>query len=1044
MSKIKLKKILKRRLKAREKSFLLVFILCLTSSLSVFSQGSIISGTITSSNGQGLPGANIVQKGTVNGTVTDFDGNYNLTLLDGEQSILVFSYIGFQSQEQNVGITNRVDVTLIEDSESLADVVVIGYGTTDRKNILGSVSSVKEEEVSQITPVNTFDAIQGRLAGVQIASNGGPGQTSDIKIRGTSTFNGGTGPLYVVDGQQLEDIDNLDPNDIASLEVLKDGASAAIYGSKSANGVIIITTKSGKTGKFNVTANQSTTLSFVNRFIPVSNTRERVLFEQRRANESGTGVDADSLSTLYQQTNDLQKLITRAAIRNQTNIALSGGSDKIKFYWNNGFLNEEGVVINTFFKRVTTNLKLNTQFNDKLSSSTIINGSYDERNGLNENSVLGQLSQRPAYLPVYNSDGSLFPEAFGRQNPVAEALKTKLQDRNFRSRMFNELKYQITPSLSFKTTLGLNFRLRRRNNFNPTIVLKVGTPPTASERTSLDYDIQQENFFNYEKNFGYHNLSGLLGMQTQKWRNEFSEINALELASDEVETLNNSQLLNSTRTFTDATRHSLLSYFGRIAYDYKGKYLLAGTLRRDGSSRFGENTKFGNFPSASVGWRASSEKFMKPLAKVVSDLKFRAGYAITGNERIGNYESLYLFRPGFFYDGINGSAPVQLANNELSWESTTQINGGVDLSLFNGRLDITADYYEKTTDDLLYDVPLPEETGFTSIRQNIGSVENKGYELFISGSPIKTDNFEWFTSFNIAYNENTVIELENPEGFDTNQFRIEEGQPLGNIIGFTNLGVFAYDESNAFTPAANGAQQLTLQTNPDGSIVTVNGAPSYTLNGNPYTGPIERLTVNGSPIGGGDIIWKDLNGDLNIDSVNDREVIGNGLPEFYGGLFNELKYKNFSFSFLFDYSFGNDIYRRYDFTRNHNSSGATPSPERINNAWVKPGDIAEFPTLLDGRAQNRIGVSSQYLSSGDFVKLRNIRMNYTFPKDFLKKISWLNAFSVNMSVNNLATWTRYTGYNPELGSRGNALEPGIDNLRYPSKTDIIFGVRAKF
>lgn len=996
-----------------------------------------VSGTVTSAEGETLIGVSIVQVGTTSGAVTDIDGNYSFTLSESDngKKRLRFSYTGFATKVVEVGSQSVINVTLAGDAELLDEIVVIGYGSERKRDVLGSIASIKAEDIAQNTPVSAFDAIQGRLSGVQITGGGGPGEGAEIRIRGTSTLSGGVGPLYVVDGQQLDNIDNIDPNSIASIEVLKDGASAAIYGSKSANGVVIITTKKGQNGKVSVELTHNTTLSELYRLLPVANTRQRQLFETGRNGGVPSETDVDSLSTRFQQEVDIQDLLTQTAVRNQTNLALSGGGDKTKFYWNTGFVDEQGIVFNSSYRRYNTNLTVDFDLGNKFSAGTRLNASYEFRKGLNESSVFRQLAERPAYLPVRDFNGDLFPETFGRQNPLAEALETRRDDRNFRTNLFNFVEFKITPELSIRSTVGINFRFQKRNNFDPLVVQTPGRPATGSELQDLTHDIQQENFLTYKKKIGKHSISALAGTQIQQWNIEASRIQALSFASDVVETFNNVAELNLGQTNTTREGHALASFYGRLSYNYAGKYLLAGTIRRDGSSRFGADRRYGNFPSVSAGWRISAEPFWDGLRSVVSDFKLRAGFAVTGNERIGNYDARLLYSPGFVYNGINGVAPTQLSNPDLGWESTTQVNYGVDLEFFQGRAAATVDFYRKTTDDLLYDVPLPEETGFGGVRRNIGSIENSGVELTLSGTPVNVGKFKWFTSFNIATNNNKVLDLADDEGFEDGNFLIEEGQPLGNMFGYVNNGVFAYDESNAFT---NDGTQLTPNFNEAGDFV------NYTLNGSEFTGEVNQLRFGNTTLQGGDIIWDDLDGNFTINSF-DRQIIGNGYADVFGGFFNEFSYGGLSLSVLFDYNFGNDIFRAYDQLRNYNNSfGRTPSPERIEGAWIQQGDVTEWPSMDRQRPQNRLEPSSQMVSSGDFVKLRSIRVGYSLPKSILGKADWINSVRLTLAVNNPVTWTEYTGYNPELNNRGNALQPGFDFLRYPSTTEYIFGLQARF
>ncbi|WP_417444126.1 SusC/RagA family TonB-linked outer membrane protein [Joostella sp.] len=1034
--KLKMKPKIQRRFSAPGLSFLLMLIFCSFSITNLNAQNQV-SGTVTDGGGVPLPGVNVIQKGTNVGVVTDFDGSYNINLSNGEQT-LTFSYIGFESKEVAVASQSVINVSLTEDVQGLDEVVVIGYGQKKKVDVIGAVGSVDSEELNTVAPVDVLQGAQGRVAGVQVISNGGPGSDSEIYIRGISTFGAGSTPLYIVDGQQVDDISNLNPSDVKSMDILKDGASAAIYGSKSANGVVLITTKQGKPGHPKMTVDYISSVSFLNTLVPVSNTRQWNKFESlRTGSDDDSGKVEDSLGIRNQLVVDVQDEIKQLGVKNQLNLAFSGGSDKAKFYWNSGYLDETGIIRGSGYKRITTNLKVDFDLNKFITAGTRINGTYQFQDGLNEGSVFRNLSYRQPNVLLIDFDGSYIRERYGRTNPIARADLQVNDDRQFRSSVFNYVQFNIAPFLTFKTTLGFNYRDQKLNQFNPQETVNIDNGKiNGSERHRTFYDFQNENFFNFQKTFNEkHNVSALLGFSVQKWWSEYSELNAIEFNNDYIHTFNNVQEYNLNSTGTTATVHSLSSVFGRVEYDFDGKYLISGSIRRDGSSRFGQNKKWGNFPAIQAGWRISEEGFMDSLT-FLDDFKLRASYAITGNERIGDFESIALYQPGYYYNSVNGFAPTQLGNADLGWEETAQQNYGVDLSMFKRRLNITVDRYIKTTEDLLYQVPIPQETGFSSIRSNIGSVENKGWEIGISAKPIRTKNFTWSTNFNISYNENEVLELADEDGFETGGYLIEEGESLGNMYGYENLGVFRYDESNAFTP--EGAQ---LTPNFDENQNFVN----YTLNGQEYSGDVEQLTFSNRVLKGGDIIFKDLNGDFNIDAANDRTIIGNGFSDFSGGFSNRFDYKGFSFSFLFNYNFGNDIYRNYDHRRDKASNSVyAPSPDRIDDAWVNQGDITRYPSLESSRANNRSGFESNYVSDGDFISLKNIRIGYDLSKQTLEQLGFINRVSLNVTVNNLLMLTNYEGYNPELGYRGNPLQPGWDSLRYPNKTEIILGLNLEF
>lgn len=991
-----------------------------------------ITGTIIDENKEALPGVSVVVKGTSQGTISDANGNFKITVPNAK-SVLVFTFIGYNSKEEEVGNKAVINVSLVPNEKSLEEVVVVGYNTTTRKNILGSVGSIKERELVQTTPVNAFDAIQGRLAGVQINSLGGPGEGSSIKIRGVSTFEGGANPLFIVDGQQLEDINNLNPNDIASLEVLKDGASAAIYGSKSANGVIIITTKTGKTDDLKLNIDYSHIINTLASNLPLANTKQRFIYENvRSGRDPNANLNIDTLNQIYGYSPDVQSYLYRPSSRNQVNVGLSGGKKGMSFYWNNSVLDEKGTIINTSYQRFSTRLKIDADVKKRLSVGTTLNLSYEMQKGLNEGSVFEHLIARIPYFPLFEPDGSYSPEIAGRQNPLAEANKTRRDNANYRLQSLSFIQLNLLPGLTFKSTLGVNFRLQKLNNFDPTIVQTIGRPATGAEGINISYDYQQENYFTYRKKKGAHNFTAILGNQIQKWNLETSDLKAIAFSSDNIETFNNVATFDLAGTNTSRSGHSLVGLFTSASYDYKGKYLVNGTLRRDGSSRFGADKRYGYFPSGSIGWRISSENFMKGASSVVDNLLIKASFGTNGNERIGDYNSLLLYSPGAYYNGINTITITQLSNPNLGWESTQSSNIGFNGSLLKGRFNVEVDFWRKVTNDLLYNVPLPKETGFRTVRQNIGSIQNEGVDITLGGTVYSNKNFEWSSNFNITLLRNKVLKLSQGTRFESGAFLIEEGQPLGNIYGYKNMGIFPYNESNAFT---DDGKQLTPVFDDGGKF------SKYTFNGADYTGKVNKLRVGSTILQGGDIYWADLNNDFAIDGQNDRTVIGNGTAKYFGGFNNDFRYKGISLSILVDYNFGNNIYRQYDWLRNDlNSANETPSPDRIDQSWRKQGDIAPFATLDRARTNNALGPNSQYISKGDYIRWRSMRLNYNLPQSFYKKMKWVSNISLNFSVNNLFTLTNYPGYNPDLGS-SNPLQTGYDTLKYPNRRDFIMGLK---
>lgn len=1020
-----------------------------------------VSGTITDVNGLPLPGVNVLQKGTNKGSVTDFDGKYDLLLGAGTE-VLVFSYLGYETKEVTVGSKSTINVTLDENIEGLDEVVVIGFQSVKREKILGAVETIKAEDIAKAAPVDALQGIQGQLSGVQVISNNGPGEGFDIRIRGLSTLSAGaTGPLYVVDGQQTFDIDNLDPNDIESLEVIKDGATAAIYGAQGGNGVVIIKTKSGKAGKLNLDITTVTGMNQLVGELPAPNAAQRLEQERRQGITFGP-ILRDSLSLVTRNSPDLQRLVTRPAARHQTNVAVSGGGDKASFYWNTGFLNEDGIIINSGFKRINTRLKVDVKPNDKLKLGSLINLSFEHTNGIDPGPVLGALLNRIAYLPLFEPDGSFTPGSPRKfsLNPIQNATLRKNERDRYRGNIFTYAQYQLAPSLSIRSQLGLDFSYDKRETFVPAILDPrnfADGNTTGGERHTLQTRIQQDNTLNFNQNWGKHELGAFAGMQIQRSSSENLNLSG-RFANDLIETLNNVLIADedgSPLPLVDATggdatlnqKVSVFSLFGGFNYDFDNKYLIGATIRRDGSSNFGGNNKFGYFPSGNIGWRVSKENFLNN-SDVVKNFLIRASFGITGNDRGGAFTFLSSLVPGAIYNGASGFAPLRLGNADLRWEETESLNLGFDLSLFKGRrLNISFEYYDKLTDGILVDSRVPQESGFSSIRENRGVIQNKGIDLNINGTIIKTKNFTWDSGFNIGFVENEVVELE--DEIRQGRFVTREGEPIGNIWGYKNLGVFQYDESNAFTPEGN---QLFPNFDANGFFTG-----SYNReNGEvyPVDGEIRQL-VHGSSqntLRGGDYFWDDVNGDFIIDG-DDEQILGNGLPTVFGGFTHNFKYKNWTLSTLFDYSFGNDIYRRYDHDRNSlRASVLTVSPDRLNNAWQNQGDIAQFPTIERGgdRLQNRFDftgstANSTYVSDGSFIKWRFVRLGYDFPKETLENLNiGMKKLSLNFAINNLLTWTNYPGYNPEFGTRGNPLTPSEDALRYPNDREILLTLRAQF
>lgn len=1040
------------------KAFLTIFLALGLFNFSLYAQ-SKVSGTVKDVSGLPLPGVNVVQKGTNKGAVTDFDGNYNLLLAPASKT-LVFSYLGYKTKEVAFGNQSVVNVTMEEDSQALQEVVVIGYQKIEREKVLGSTVNVKAESIEQAIPVDVLQGVQGKVAGVQILTNNGPGEGFDIRIRGIGSLNGATGPLYVVDGQQTFNIDNLNPNDIEAFEILKDGASTAAYGAQGANGVVVITTKSGKKGELNVDITSVTGLNTLVGAVPAANARQRIVMERLLDRNRSSITQTDSLNLGFRNSPDNQDLITRPGFRHQTNVALSGGSEKFKVYWNTGFLNQEGVVINTDFKRINTRVKLDFTPTEKFSAGTVVNMSFEQTNGLNAGNVIGASLFRIPFISVREPNGDLTPTPAnfnGSLNPLQQLLLRESLRKNYRFNVFNYVEYKILPQLSIKSTLGLTMGYDKNEGFVPKALLVGGglaadSRATANETHSLTYNVQQDNFLNYNQRWGRHNLSAFGGMQLQTGRTERLGVTT-NLANDLISTLNNADLEffvpittggQSTQNF-DQGQFSLFTGFN---YDFDSKYLISATMRRDGSSRFGPQNRFGYFPSASVGWRASKEGFLKKV-KTINNLMFRASFGVVGNDRIGNFEFLSSLEPNGFYNGTLGFVPVTFGNEIIKWEETESTNIGFDLAMFKRRLNITVDAWRRDTKDLLINTQLPEESGFATARENRGVIRNEGIDFSIDGTLIKTKDFSWKSSFNIGLLRNEVVELDSP--IISGVSLIEQGQPIGNFTGFKQLGIYQYDESNAYLQTG---ERLSPNFDANGFFLGTYNRNNGQLYTEANDGPIRKLVhqASGNVLRGGDYIWDDKNND-GIINTDDTQILGNGIATVYGGLTQDIKYKGFTLGVLFDYSFGNEIYRRYDHDRNSFRAGTiTPDPNRIDQAWTNQGDIATYPIIASAanRPQNRFDfagntANSLYIEDGSFIRWRYLRLGYDVPKDILNSFNiGIKTLTLNLQVNNLMTWTNYSGYNPEFGNRDNVLQPSVDNLRYPNDREALLSLRVQF
>jgi TonB-linked SusC/RagA family outer membrane protein len=1044
---------------------ILGLILLFTCSLGLQAQQTI-KGKVTSTDAGALPGVSVRIENSASGTVTDIDGNFSIKV-PNKQTVLLFSYIGYVNSKIIVGDQTTINVNLMPDLTSLDEVVVIGYGTQKKSDLTGSIASVSAKDIEERSPVSIFDAIQGAAAGVQITSNSGaPGSDTDVRIRGTSTFEGGVTPLYIVDGVSQSDISMINPTDIQSIEILKDAASAAIYGSRSANGVILITTKSGVEGKPKINISYLHSISQLSNKISQANKFYKKIFSSKTSTVSAAEA-TDSLYIGTNASNDYLSMVTQPGIRDQVDFSASGGTKGSNYYASLGYLNETGIVIESYNKRLTG--RLNIEFNptSKLKFTSRVSFTYGKKNNISEGRVIAGSIIRPPDFILFYPDGSYAYNIAGVRNPLAEARFAKSITASYNGTLYQSGEYTFNKNLRFQTSVTADISYSDNSSFSSK-VLSTSSPAigSASDQTSFDKHFLSESFFSFNKTFGLdHSVTAMIGNSVETYRSDDVNVGGSRLVTESVQTLNSVQDIDKGGTNTAATEHAMISYFGRAGYSYKGRYLANLTVRRDGSSRF-TSQPWGTFPSASVAWRISDEKFLNWAKKtaLLDDAKIRASWGETGNERVGDYDSYnqYILGGDYTYFGYGAVLPsTTIGNPDLSWERTTQKNLGLDLSMFKGRLNAVVDYYDKTTDHLLYSSQVPSELGYSTMKINLGKIQNKGIEVTITGFPVRNKIFSWQTSVNVSRNNNKIIELAKADYVASSKWYVGKGRPVGQWYGFKWLGIYQYDASNAYTSDYKTRLNPVFQKDSYGNdVIDKSGIPAligyklpngadYGWNNDPSSPsykPVYQMYAQGNVSKGGDVIWQNLpdaQGNYNnlIDD-NDRQVLGDAVAKWYGAWSNTFTYKNLSLYVSFYTSWGNLVYnkQRRDLVT-YSSSNATPWPYDILNAWKYQGQITDVAIASKGTTDNSRELSSYFLEDGSFVRLRNVRLSYKLDNTIAQKLH-MSMMTFYVYGNNLLTWTNYKGFDPELG--GSVLTPGEDSGRYPRKTEVGFGLNMNF
>ncbi|MCC6289066.1 MAG: TonB-dependent receptor [Chitinophagaceae bacterium] len=1025
-----------------------------------------INGVITNEKGEPLSGVSIIEQGTKNGVVTNDNGRFSITVKD-ETSVLLITYVGYKTKEVAASADN-FNIILESDAGNLSDVVVVGYGVQKKSDLTGSVSSVKGSDLTKLPTQRVDQALQGRAAGVMVQNtDGAPGGNATIRVRGGNSITGGNNALVVVDGIQGVNISTINPNDIESLEVLKDASATAIYGARGANGVILITTKRGVSGKPAFNYGLSIGSQQLNHKLSLMNAGDYA----RKSNDWAATQDGtvnspidpvlpftkDQIAALDASGGtDWQDVIYRHGLLQNHQLSMSGGSEHARYFVSGGYINQQGIVVNTKYVRYNLRSNLDLKLNSWLTAGINMNVIKDKGNvppvgeGTRYGDILGQVINTVARFdpatPIYDDAGNYnFKALKGGPNnskiyadndvwnPLATALETKADKNNITNEISTFLEARIIDGLTLRIAGAASINSNDEMHYYGTKTQPGRGVSGLGDLTTSKYEYyQNSNILTYNKIFNQKHHLTLTGVAEQQLiQSKGSFIAAQGFFSDEIgiNDLGGASQINEKST--TVTKQTLNSFLGRINYVFDEKYMITASYRADGSSVFGANNKWGYFPSAAVAWRLSEEEFIKIL-NVFSTLKLRGSWGKTGNQAIQPYQTLATVTSGYNYpyDGNSaaniGFALGRPANPDLKWESTAQTNIGADFGFFNDRLTATVDVYRKVTTDLLLNKQVEAYTGFSTKLANVGSIENKGLEISIGAKPFAGNTVKWNTGFNISFNRSKVLALLNdmPLAIRTNTgggYQIyasafslkylQVGQPVDQMRGYVNLGTWS--EAEAEQAKAMGQ------------------AP-------------------------GEAKWKDVNSDGKITrSADGLEVIGNASPKFIYGWNNSISYKNFDLIFLIQGSYGNDIFNAVRIKTENPSNGLSTN---LNNRWTTENQNTNVPVFLGTKERNAmnlganqtsgIGVdqrSSRWVEDGSYLRMKNITLTYNLPLSILSKIR-VNRLSVYATAINLFTITKYTGYDPEVSSfnAGGAGGLGIDLSNYPTAKTFMFGLNLTF
>ena len=1011
-----------------------------------------VEGKVTNPGKQPIAGAVVLVKGTTRGTTTLGDGNYSIQA--SARDVLVFSLLGYAEQEVAVNNRTRIDVTLEESASAIDEVVIeIGYGGQARKDITGTLSSVKMEDLVKAPVMNFDQALQGRLAGVSVSSSDGqPGAEMDIVIRGANSLTQSNAPLYVIDGFPIEDFSNAAINsaDIASITVLKDASATAIYGARGANGVIIIETKKGVEGKPVITYSGTYGFQTVTKKMDMMDAYDFVMYQIERQ-PSSVDTYLNNLDRTLEdykrmgQGIDWQDKLFRNAAIHMHNLSMTGGTKQTKYAVSLSMADQKGVILNSGYEKYQGRISLTQQLNK--NAKVTVNASYmgDKTYGQTSSSALTTSNAYASYLmyrtwayrPVItnvNSEEELFDDYFDGNNSstMNPILSSKNEDKVTRKQTFisnAKLDYNLHKNLRLSISGGYSRFLTEATEFNNSKTYKGYQTLTNSKGVNGSVlntnrtDWMNENMLTYKKDWknGRHKLNAVAGFTMQGSSQRRFGYSSMQIPNESLGISGIDDGLPDSMTAL-LTENYLMSWLGRINYSFRSRYMFTVSFRADGSSKFSPDNRWGYFPSGAFAWRLGEEKFMRRL-RFIDDAKLRISYGVTGNNRIGDYSvhpSLTLSDYYSFNNGQPADAIVtsSLGNQDLIWESTEQVDAGLDLRLFKNRISLTVDWYQKKTRDLLLNANLPYSSGYRSVYKNIGKVRNRGLEISLSTVNVKTRRFEWSSDFNISFNRSRVLALsEGEENYlskisftgdfnSTYLYLAKVGQPVAQFYGIEWAGVYGYEDFDQ------------------------DAAGNYTLKKGVATNGNDRSSIQP-----GDIKYVDQNGD---GVVNDQDmvVIGRCEPIHMGGFNNNFTYKNLSLNVFFQWRYGSDVMNEGNY-----ANKSINQYKSYVDRW-SPTNTDSKNFRVGGRGPAGV-YSSRTIEDGSFLRLKTLQLSYTLPKKFTRKIH-LNQVQVFIAGQNLWTWTSYSGLDPEVSTRNSALTPNFDYSAYARNRIYTAGIKVTF